>query len=473
MNDEWPTVADTIAELEAEGGLLTVVPHGDQKGLAEAVLEVVRAHSPVPLVRTQGQAWRWSGRVWEPVTKDDIRNEVLRCDQYCKWSSYVKVNGHMQQVQSDVRLTATLMDAVTKLAWQLIPQEDIFDHARPGLTFRNGFLLVEQDAALVSHSPHHHHRHQYNWDWDDTAECPRWHRFLHEVFEGDAEKIKYLQQFVGAALTGQATTWSRITLLIGAGANGKSVLCDVLARLFAQDAVVSVAPQEMHKSDRLARLAGAQLNLVSDIPTRDLVDAGQLKQVVSGDQVEARLLYQNAFSFRAKAAHIFSANALPMSNDHSDGFFRRWVVLRFNRSFKDSGVPKAQLVESLCAEIPGIMVWAVQGAMSVTKNRGYFIPRAHDTEMVEWRMAQDQVAAFIHENCVVLQESMGAGTRELYHKYCTWVTGQGMGKLSEKRFGQRIRGLGYERKKQNGYYCWNLQLNTVPNLVPRADETTE
>jgi hypothetical protein len=48
--------------------------------------------------------------------------------------------------------------------------------------------------------------------YDPEADCPRWLRFLDEVFDGDAELIDFVQRAVGYSLTGDMSacaTWSR------------------------------------------------------------------------------------------------------------------------------------------------------------------------------------------------------------------------------------------------------------------------
>ena len=63
--------------------------------------------------------------------------------------------------------------------------------------------------------------------YDCHASCPRWIRFLWEIFAGDKELIRYIQRALGYSLTGltiEQVWW----LLYGTGANGKSTLQNVV-----------------------------------------------------------------------------------------------------------------------------------------------------------------------------------------------------------------------------------------------------
>ena len=56
--------------------------------------------------------------------------------------------------------------------------------------------------------------------YDPTADCPRWEKFLHEVFNGDTDLIAYVQRAVGYSL-GAMTSEQKLFVCHGLGANGK------------------------------------------------------------------------------------------------------------------------------------------------------------------------------------------------------------------------------------------------------------
>lgn len=77
-------------------------------------------------------------------------------------------------------------------------------------------------------------------------------------------------------------------------------------------------------------------NLCADLPTSHISSSTVFKAVVSGDGLTAQRKHQPAFQFRPFAQLLFSANSFPKSHDSSDGFYRRWLVVPFNRSFEGS-----------------------------------------------------------------------------------------------------------------------------------------
>ena len=63
--------------------------------------------------------------------------------------------------------------------------------------------------------------------FEPKARCPRWEKFVSEIFAGDRELVDFVQKAIGYCLTG-STREQVIFLCYGTGANGKSTFLDVL-----------------------------------------------------------------------------------------------------------------------------------------------------------------------------------------------------------------------------------------------------
>jgi hypothetical protein len=60
---------------------------------------------------------------------------------------------------------------------------------------------------------------------------------------------------------------------------------------------------------------------------------GTFKMLVSGDTIRAQKKHGQPFDFRNVAKLIFSANEIPESNDQTYGYFKRWMILLFDKIF--------------------------------------------------------------------------------------------------------------------------------------------
>lgn len=442
-----------LTPAEAARGLQKVsLIEGDHASVAEAILERARAGSPAPVVHAEGRWWRYCPErgYWAELPRHQLEYEIVTLAQWAEWQPLNQTKRAYAP-----RMTANLKSSVYSLAKTLAgTQPDLFAKGMAGLCFRNGFLEVhEGGASLQPHRFDQYARHQLDFDWDPEAGYGEWEAFLDDVWsyaEDRDERKQFLAEFLGAALVGHATVHNRVCLLLGTGANGKSVLCDVVHGLFPPSAVVSIPPHDLGKEAYLARLVGAQMNLVSDIPGSDLMDSGVFKQVTSGDQVTARRLHENPFEFSPRAGHLFSANRLPISNDHTAGFYRRWVVLRFERRF-DGSISKDALVHRLQGNYPGIMRWAVEGAIRAMRRPGYLIPTDSRATIEEWQQLSDQVRSFVESRCIVLRERdyrRALPRKAVYDAFKAWAQENQHGRMSAATFYRRLEEIGVEAYQQ-------------------------
>ena len=96
------------------------------------------------------------------------------------------------------------------------------------------------------------------------------------------------------------------------------------------------------------------------------------KAVVSGEEIEADHKFKDPFKFRPVSKLIFAMNELPRVEDHSNGFFRRVVVIPFNRTFNEDKRNRNLKYELEQQELDGIFIWALEGLYRL-EERGRFV----------------------------------------------------------------------------------------------------
>jgi phage/plasmid-associated DNA primase len=97
-----------------------------------------------------------------------------------------------------------------------------------------------------------------------------------------------------------------------------------------------VALQDLD-GDRFASadLYGKLVNVFADLKASKPSSTGNFKTLVSGDSVRAQRKYGQPLSFRNHAKLIFSANRIPDSDDTSHAYYKRWLILAFERTFTE------------------------------------------------------------------------------------------------------------------------------------------
>lgn len=354
-------------------------------------------------------------------------------------------------VTRPVKMGAGRVKGVTDLVGTALDQEDFFHDAPQGIAFKNGFITVDKHGIHQKPKSHENRaRAAFPFAYREDYECPLWMDFLMQIFRDDDdrdEKTAFIQEFIGISLLAGMTTYDKAVILYGQGANGKSVLLDVIQRLFPDESVSSIAPQQLDDQYYKARLDGVLLNVVSEMPKSDVVNTPALNSIISGDKIQARRPGENPFEFRPKAAHMYSANPpLPAVTDMARGFWRRWVIIQFNRNFEKDAIRKERVtyVDELAAEARGIVCWALKGALRVREKNGFTDVPTSDELLVEWRHQADQVSLYVKDKLVSVESVDHMMTPDdLYAAYRVWSEKTGHRPMTMTRFLDRLTGIGH------------------------------
>ncbi len=289
--------------------------------------------------------------------------------------------------------------------------------------------------------------------YDPEAACPRWLRFLDEVFGSDATLIDFIHRAVGYSLTGD-TSEQCVFTCHGFGANGKSVFLTVSRALggsYAYNAPFTTFETQQRASipNDLAALAGRRLVTASETNENTQMNEARLKALTGGDPVTARFLHGEFFTYQPVAKYWLAVNHRPVVKDDSHGFWRRMRLIPFARRFTDDA--DRHLIDKLMAELPGILAWAVRGAVA-WQEHGLDPPEVVVSETERYRTDSDPLGSFIEERCVV-GERYTTGAAQAYHAYTRWAQDQGMTereRLTSTNFGRRMSARFEKRRTKTG-----------------------
>jgi P4 family phage/plasmid primase-like protien len=258
-----------------------------------------------------------------------------------------------------------------------------------------------------------------------------------------------LMELIGYTLVSHAR-FEIFVLLIGAGANGKSVLLDVIRLMVGMLNVSAVQPSQFGNKFQRAHLHGKLANLVTEIPEGAEIADAELKAIVSGELTTAEHKNKPPFDFRPFCTCWFGTNHMPHTRDFSDALFRRAKVIMFNRTFKYGVDADPHLKDKLAGELPGIITLSLHAFGDVLKRKMFTEPESCAKAKQEWRIEADQVAQFVGEVCIVESDAK-ITSDELYKHYKTWADEAGVTrKLNRKNFTTRTMRLGGKPCKGTG-----------------------
>ena len=275
--------------------------------------------------------------------------------------------------------------------------------------------------------------------FDPEARCPRWERFIREVFP-DPDLADYVWRSLGYSLTGdmrEQCFWVNH----GRGRNGKSTLIDTVADVLGDYAhPTPFSAFEVQQGNAVpadvAALDGKRFVPASETNGRWL-HAPRLKDITGGERITVRHLYGHPFTYRPTCKIWLSVNELPRVADDSDGLWRRLKQVPFTQRFEGAADDR-NLKDTLRAEAPGILAWLVRGCLE-WQVRGLDAPAAVDDVTASYRRDCDHLGQFLEEGCD-LDPDAEVGATDLHQHYLAWAGRAGLTereRLSATAFGRK------------------------------------
>ena len=414
----------------------------------------------------RGRWLLWSGHRWRPDEDGGIERLWLSvlADRYrlalaaedrerIRLVAEVQAAGAMNSaVTAGLELAASMEPiATTGNAWD--PNPFVLGCENGVVDLRAGVLRPGRPEDMISRST--------LIDFDPEATCPRWNRFLDEVFAGDAELVTWFCVMIGSSLVG--TSKELLVVHHGRGNNGKSVHFRALRRAFGEYAVaISVETLVNAKREAgaatpdLMVLRGARIAFATEPDRAARLRGGTLKRLVSIDQMTGRGLYGAPSSWEPTHSLHLATNHLPTADDATDGFWRRialvpWAV-RFAKPGEE-GVPEdPNLAETLAGEAPGILAWAVRGAVAYAAGRPLWpFPAAVQAKTAAYRADEDKLGAFVSAR-VVYERGAEVTLGNLFAAYTEWCSEEDvplLGRLKSRAFGTYFEERGRAERFKN------------------------
>ncbi|XZL08822.1 phage/plasmid primase, P4 family [Clostridium perfringens] len=351
--------------------------------------------------------------------------------------------------------------------WDILVSKDFDDFNRnPYLVnVRNGLLDI-RDMSFKEHTPSYLSTVQLNVEYNPQVDCPQFKKFLNEVL--DCKLIPLVQEIVGYLLTTN-TASQKAFVFWGPARTGKSTLLWVVEYLLLGKKNVSNIPwQEIGDKFKTAELLGKLANVFSDLPSKSIDDTGIFKVVTGEDYLMAEKKNKNPFKFKPFARLVFSCNELPRNYvDRTEGFYRRLIIVPFNRQIEKSKIDKA-LKYKFQREKEGILNWALEGLKRLYENNFEFSENElTDGVKKEYKRENNNVISFVEECCEI--DSLFSCSRiEIYEAYKEFCVEAGLKALSQIKFNKELEGnFNITRSRSGKLRLWNGVRIKLDDLIIR------
>ena len=414
---------------------------------------------------TRGCWYIYDGRVWRPDNHNHRINEMAK-DFHGRLSSFANSitsadtrERFLERVRKiDEKKFRDIMVKDAGADKSITVKMDAFDRDKYIFNCHNGTINL-RTLDFRPHSPSDRLTKMTEVDYDPEATCPRWLTFMDEVFEGDADRIRYLQKAIGYAMSGDTRLECMFILYGPTSRNGKGTTMETVLRIMGEYGRTA-KPDMLSKksfadssgpSEDVARLNGARLVNVSEPEKSMVIDASLTKQMTGNNTLTARYLRENSFEFKPQFKLFIDTNHLPQISDMTLFESDRIRIIPFNRHF--SAEERDIDLKSFFAKpenLSGILNWCLEG-FKLYQKEGLKMPGSVEKATQEYREQSDRILMFTTQ---CLERKAGAELRsaEIYDRYKTWCCDNGFKYESAVRFKQKMETAGFVYHRR---HPWN------------------
>ena len=283
----------------------------------------------------------------------------------------------------------------------------------------------------------------------------RWLQFLSELLEED--DILTLQEYLGYCLI-PSTKAQKMLMLIGRGGEGKSRIGLILNAMF--HSAMNVGNIQKVETNRFARadLEHRLLMVDDDMDMSALPKTNYIKSIVTAEakmDLERKGIqsYQGQLYVRFLC---FGNGSLTSLYDHSDGFYRRQLILTTKErpaGRKDDPF----LVEKMLDELEGIFLWCLEGLHRLIANGYSFTVSNRSAENVELiRRSNNNILDFLQsEGYIRFKADAESSSKAIYEAYKMWCEDNALHALAANRLSSE---LAQNEKKYNVEATNNIYL---------------
>lgn len=391
--------AKRTARLATEGGRELAPPVNPMAVARELLAELPASTghdgSSVPhMGHWRGDFYHWTGTHWQVVDEPNVRNWVYRRTEHAWFTGGTPEEPKTEAWLPNPRKVNAVLDA---LGDGVLHRPTDAEH-EPCVALANGVFDVAT-GELYAHHPSRWNLTSLPFAYDPAATCPNWEGFLAQVLPADS--IAFLQEWMGYLISG-STQQQKIASLIGKPRSGKGTIARVIRAMLGPGMVAGPRLGSLVDGFGLEPLLGKPLAIFADVKwtARGVGDATELLKTISGeDGATVHRKHTKAWEGQLPTRFMLMSNDIPSFTDASGALGDRLIHVHFKRSFK--GREDIGLTDRLLLELPGILLWAIEGLRRLTANGRFGVPGDSAAIDADVRRTASPHAVFIEERCTV------------------------------------------------------------------------
>lgn len=330
------------------------------------------------------------------------------------------------------------------------PKDAVYINLKNG-TFE--ISALNKQTKIRPFNSHDFLTYQLPFEYNEKATAPIFQNYLNTVLP-DKDCQNVLAEFLGYVFVKQKGILKeeKALVLYGTGANGKSVFFEIVNALLGNENLSSYTLEDLASSKSnaeyyRAKIANKLVNYASEINGR--LETSIFKAMTSGEPISARLPYGNPMIITDYAKLIFNCNTLPTDVEHSNAYFRRFLIIPFEVTIPEHEQDKQLHSKIIENELSGVFNWVLEGLNRLLEQKRFSNCEAATKAVEDYKTNSDSVKQFISENDYKKDAEDHTDVKLLYSEYKTFCIEDGFRAVSKKNFKARLESYGIEVRRRN------------------------
>jgi len=298
------------------------------------------------------------------INMEKAKKDIMEFYKYSETNHYYEKQTHLEMRKrlSDIfiknniteKYTQRLMDEIIQATFNSshLPK-DYFNNYDNLIPLNNGILELPAPATIQNPTPiktatlHNHdpkYRFTYCFDYDYDPKQTDFSiitKHIDKMFTDvqgnpDTEQLEIIQMLFGYFICPQVApniTLEKVFMLLGNGANGKSLLIDIITLLFHSENIsyldLAMLSNKGYESSMLEK---SRINITAEAKYEKL-ESERIKSIVSGEKILVTSKFIKDYEIKPRTKLIIASNTRPYFSDTSDGLVRRLYPIDFKNRF--------------------------------------------------------------------------------------------------------------------------------------------
>jgi putative DNA primase/helicase len=267
------------------------------------------------------------------------------------------------------------------------------------------------------------------WDLGESEDTPQLDKYIMEwvVKEGlqDKSYVHTMYEIIAYCCLNNQFLQTMFGLT-GSGSNGKSTFEDVLKKFVGKKNCVNSEMKLLSKQFETSALYRKSVCFIPEVDTYDMKNSNRVKQLTGEKELRYEFKGKTSFTEDSVTKLIVLTNSLPVTNDRSVAFYRRWLIVDFPHIFpvgKDvlADIPDVEY-NNLARKCLRIMK-DLKGKKTFTNGGNY------EERKKRYEDRSNPIEKFINEKCNLEEPLVPIPSIGFYKECNKWLKSQGMREL--------------------------------------------